>query len=205
MYYRYTTPLGICALLFYLKVDDSARYNIYMKDIYIDRIRPEYYESIRTLRSELFDCGSSFDGSSGLDRFDDIEKWHLNCLLFERHDTLPPAYSIGFQYVCMQEGEAVGMADIRPEAYDHPYLRLFGGHIGYCVRPSRRKEGIGTFLLQGMLQIAKEEFELKQVLVTCLKDNQASKKVIMKNGGVYEEDVYYPPEDKYLERYIISL
>ena len=44
-----------------------------------------------------------------------------------------------------------------------------------------------------------------KVLITCMKDNIASKKVIINNGGVYENEIVYPPNDKVLERYWIKL
>ena len=101
--------------------------------------------------------------------------------------------------------EVVGMINLRPKAESHVYLRQYGGHIGYSVKPSRRKQGIGTMMLRDMLKVCRDEFELDRVLITCIKENEASRRVIMNNGGVYESDVFYPPEEKYMERYWISL
>ena len=97
------------------------------------------------------------------------------------------------------------MINLRPLAESHVYLKQYGGSIGYSVKPSRRKQGIGTRMLRDMLKVCKDEYHMKRVLITCLKDNEASRRVIKNNGGVYESDVLYPPEEKYLERYWISL
>jgi predicted acetyltransferase len=43
------------------------------------------------------------------------------------------------------------------------------------------------------------------VLITCLKDNEGSRRTIQKCGGLYESTVYEPSEGEYLERYWIDL
>ncbi len=57
-----------------------------------------------------------------------------------------------------------------------------GGHIGYDVRPSERRKGYGTLLLELTLEKA-GELGLDKVLLTCDTDNIASVKIIEKNGG----------------------
>ncbi len=34
----------------------------------------------------------------------------------------------------------------------------------------------------------------EKILITCLKDNEASKRVIINNGGIYESTVYEPKD-----------
>ena len=97
------------------------------------------------------------------------------------------------------------MINLRPKAEEHVFLRMYGGHIGYSVRPSKRMNGVGTAMLRDMLEICRKEYGLKRVLITCLRDNEGSKRVIMNNGGRFECEVYYPPEDSYLRRFWISL
>ncbi|WP_299408708.1 GNAT family N-acetyltransferase [Acaryochloris sp. IP29b_bin.148] len=64
-----------------------------------------------------------------------------------------------------------------------PSLEDWGGHIGYMVRPTERGKGNGTKLLALTLMKA-QQIGLQRVLVTCNTDNQASARVIQKNGGV---------------------
>ncbi|MBP5280271.1 MAG: GNAT family N-acetyltransferase [Erysipelotrichaceae bacterium] len=168
-------------------------------------VKPDLYQSIKEYRRQFLDNGDSMDGCSSLERYDDIEKWDLNCQLFEDEKTLPPGYSLSFQYVYLDDDEVVGMTSIRPMALEHPYLKTFGGHIGYSVKPSRRRSGIATMMLKDTLDICKNRFGLNKVLVTCLKENIGSRKAIINNGGVFEKEVLYPPKDKYLERYWISI
>lgn len=61
-------------------------------------------------------------------------------------------------------------------------LKKFGGHIGYAIRPGKRKKGYGYKALELALKKAKI-IGLKKVMVTCDDDNIASQKIIEKHGG----------------------
>ncbi|MDO4197741.1 MAG: GNAT family N-acetyltransferase [Erysipelotrichaceae bacterium] len=171
---------------------------------YFSKIKKEYYDSLNEYRKELMETGSSFDGCANLENFDDMEKWHLDCILYESKDTVPPLYSIGYQYLYIEDDEVIGLLNFRPEAMSHPYLKTFGGHIGYNIRPSKRKMGYGVRMLKDFLPIAKT-YGLKEVLLTCLEHNEGSKKIIMANGGKYDCSLFYKPENCNVERYIITL
>lgn len=65
------------------------------------------------------------------------------------------------------------------------WLRDFGGHIGYVVRPSARGQGHATRMLAASLPLA-AGLGIDPALVTCDDTNLASRRVIEANGGVYE-------------------
>ncbi|MBQ3963087.1 MAG: GNAT family N-acetyltransferase [Erysipelotrichaceae bacterium] len=176
-----------------------------MNSFLLSRIEPSFYASIADYKKAMKDNHDGFDGCSSLEKYDDIEKWHLNVMLFEREETLPPGYSIAFEYVYVHEDEVVGMINVRPLALTHPYLKRFGGHIGYSIKPSWRRHGVGTGMLHDMLGICRNDYGLNRILITCAEDNEGSRRVIMNNGGVLEGKILYPPEDKMIERYWISL
>ena len=83
-------------------------------------------------------------------------------------------------------------------------LRDFGGHIGYGVRPSERNKGYGTEMLKLTLEKARE-LGIDRVLVTCDKDNIASQRVILKNGGVMNSESYSAQAGRVTQRYWIEL
>lgn len=60
------------------------------------------------------------------------------------------------------------------------------GHIGYAVVPWKRRLGYATRALAQMLPLAAAE-GLPFVEITCDPDNDASRRVIERNGGVFVE------------------
>jgi predicted acetyltransferase len=67
-----------------------------------------------------------------------------------------------------------------------PFLLEEGGHIGFAVRPSRRREGHATRALALALPRA-AALGLDRVLLTCDEDNVGSRLTIEHNGGLYED------------------
>jgi len=82
--------------------------------------------------------------------------------------------------------EFIGVTSVRHELTES--LRKVGGHIGYAIRPSKRRMGYGRLILELALEKAKE-LGLRRVLVTCDADNIASRKIIESNGGVLEDEI----------------
>ena len=64
------------------------------------------------------------------------------------------------------------------------FLRDYGGHIGYDVRPSARRRGHATRMLRTALPVA-HELGIDPALITCDVDNVGSRRVIEANGGQY--------------------
>jgi predicted acetyltransferase len=66
-------------------------------------------------------------------------------------------------------------------------LRRVGGHIGYDVRRSRRREGHGTAMLRAVLPLA-HGMGIDPALITCDASNVGSRRVIERNGGLLAEE-----------------
>jgi len=85
-----------------------------------------------------------------------------------------------------------------------PHLAQIGGHIGYNVRPSQRRQGYGTALLAYTLEQARQ-FGLTGVLITCDTDNIGSARIIEKNGGQLINQTMVDGYAKLISRYWIDL
>lgn len=91
-------------------------------------------------------------------------------------------------FFCLDEerNRFVGAVNIRHDLNEG--LLLDGGHIGDGIRPSERRKGLGT----KMVALALEECDklgIGRVLMCCDKENVASAKTIIRNGGVLENEV----------------
>ena len=99
------------------------------------------------------------------------------------------------------DGRIVGMADIR-HSLESAFLRRYGGHIGYGVRPTERRKGYATRILRMALDYARS-LSLDTAMLGCTKENAASRRTILRCGGVLErEDVF---EGSPVEIYRIDL
>lgn len=87
-------------------------------------------------------------------------------------------------WIADDEGALVGFAQVRHALNDN--LLQSGGHIGYSVRPSRRREGHATRALRRGLD-ALRDLGLDRALVTCAESNEASARTIESCGGVRED------------------
>lgn len=95
----------------------------------------------------------------------------------------------------------VGAVNIRHHLNEK--LLLEAGHIGYGVRPSCRKQGIATKMLELALIESKSLVNDEKVLLVANSDNIGSIKCILKNGGILENEVVV--DEKSLRRYWISI
>lgn len=87
-------------------------------------------------------------------------------------------------YWIVDDGEVVGFVSFRHELNE--WLREAGGHIGYSVRASRRRQGYASAGLELALDRARE-IGLDRVLVTCDDDNVGSSRTIERAGGVLQD------------------
>ena len=85
-----------------------------------------------------------------------------------------------------RDGTIVGVSSLRHEL--DASLRERGGHVGYRVRPSRRREGLGSLLLREMARLAARR-GIDPLMVVCHDDNPASAGVIAHCGGVEYDSV----------------
>ena len=159
-------------------------------------LRPtmEYDRQIQAFRAEFLACGSSMDGCGRLRRFEDSAAW-IAYLRAEQDLT----------FLCVREEDdrLVGMVQIRPRL-ENEVLQRYAGHLGYSVAPSQRRRGYGAAILAAAVEKCRD-LGLSRILVSCKSDNEGSRRIILRNGGVYESTVHWPERDVWLERYWIEI
>ena len=135
---------------------------------------------------EHLEYNSRINGSGGLDKYlEDYEGWleYLERCKKPTEDRVP-----GLTYFLVRESDnkIIGMANIR--LYLNESLKREGGHIGYGIRPTERRKGYATAMIDLALEEAKK-LGIHRVLMCCDKENIASAKSIINNGGILENEV----------------
>ncbi|MBU2103872.1 GNAT family N-acetyltransferase [Patescibacteria group bacterium] len=103
------------------------------------------------------------------------------------HRTAPPEGLVPMTFFWLvNNNEYIGRVSVRHELNEN--LLRAGGHIGYDIRPSKRRLGYGKRILELALIEAKK-LGIHKVLVTCDSTNIASRKIIESNGGVFENEM----------------
>lgn len=88
-------------------------------------------------------------------------------------------------WLVTEDRRVVGAVNIRHRLTES--LLQSGGHIGYGVVPSARRQGYASELLRQALLKA-GELGIERALVVCDAVNTASERTIRKNGGVADGD-----------------
>ena len=160
-----------------------------MSEIKLIKPTMEYGEDILKFREEILNSKDtdSFAGCFNLGNYLSVEEWIRDITLLETAETCPKdkVPSNVYLAVRLSDNKLVGIIDFRHHI-DHPILGLWGGHIGYSVRPDERRKGYGKEMLKQTLQNCKKH-GLSKVMITCDCDNIASEKTIIANGGVFEK------------------
>lgn len=161
-------------------------------------------DEIASYRAAFLAADDSMDGTGPLRQMEAPEDWLWCCRSLEQRETTPPQWVPSDQFVLLRvsDQKIVGMIQFRHEFND--FLRDFGGHIGYSVHPGERRKGFAKRMLKECLEHCRA-FGLDRVLITCLVENEASRRTIRSCGGVYEKTVYCERDNVNLERYWISL
>ena len=105
-------------------------------------------------------------------------------------------------YWATKQDQVVGKVALRHFLNEN--LKQFGGHIGYEVRPSQRRQGIATEMLRLLLQTPKAK-EIGRLLLTCAPTNLPSIKTIEANGGLFEKTAFVEKQKRDTNYYWIDL
>jgi predicted acetyltransferase len=105
-----------------------------------------------------------------------LNRWSVGKSLPEKF--VPNTFLVG-----VVDGQIIGRVSIRHHLND--FLLRIGGHIGYGIIKSYRRQGYATEMLKQALPIC-SSLGIKKILITSDIDNHGSRKVIEKCGGIFE-------------------
>ena len=154
---------------------------------------------------EFYEYGSEINGTCGLDRFlreSTYEAWLEKLVRDMDLANIPESRVPGLTYFYVREADdrIVGMINIRLALNE--FLRNEGGHIGYSVRPTERRRHYGTDMLNAGLKVC-GVIGIREVLVSCDKENAASAGVIKNCGGELQREFYSEAFHETVQMYAI--
>ena len=168
------------------------------------KVQPSDLPAAEEYREEFLAHGDTMDGCSNLRRFENMNDWYDWIQKAEHLETCPPHWVPDSQYISVRrsDGRLIGMLDIRHEL-NEICLKLFG-NIGYSIRPSERRKGYATQQL-ALAKAVYKDMGKSKILISCHKENLASAKTILRNGGILENEVVDERNGEILQRYWITL
>ena len=167
-------------------------------EIYLTLPIEEESEKYREYREEFRALASPMDGTDLLGVVEDTKEWVEKENGMWMDENLSSGYVSSTLLVAKRrkDNRVVGMINIRHTLNEH--LKKCGGNIGYSVRTTERGKGYGKKMLSLSLSYLKA-LGNNRALVTCNVANEASRRIILDNKGVYEDTV------DGIERYWIEL
>ena len=160
-----------------------------MEKFYLERPGPGRKTEIIGYLQEFKEAGSDVNGSGSLDRI--LSGWTFEqalerCLRMEEKEyALKEGRCPGKTFLMIRRGDQriIGTINVRWDLNDA--MLLFGGHIGYGIRPSERGRGYSKILLYLGLKKALA-LGLTRVMIGCSASNTPSDKTIRALGGELE-------------------
>ena len=138
----------------------------------------EFVDEMKLSNQPLWDPYLPNEGESPRDFVDRLYRRETNPESQFAHETI---------YWGIVDGHVVGRISLRHILKGN--LSKVGGHIGFEVRPSYRRQGIATAMLKELLATSKAK-EIGELLLTCAPNNIASNQVIQAGGGVFREKIF---------------
>jgi predicted acetyltransferase len=138
-----------------------------------------FNNAIATFKNEIPPFEFAFDFNRSIpftEYINKLERWTSGKGLPDKF--VPNTFLVG-----VVDEQIVGRLSIRHRLND--FLERIGGHIGYGIIKSYRRQGYGTEMLKQALPIC-SSLGIKKVLITCDIDNFGSQKVIERCGGIFE-------------------
>ena len=163
---------------------------LYLKEINYEDIEKEFL-FVRDMPADENGFTNKWNGIS----FEDFKNKALKEMIaFSKEENLPEGYVPETILFLWCDDEIAGQFRIRHHLCES--LRTGAGHIGYFIKKEFRNRGYGKEGLRQTLQMARTMIPEDEIYLRVNKDNPASLKVMLHNGGY----VKYEDEDSYYVR-----
>lgn len=147
----------------------------------------EYRQEYMQYNEKIMKIKNNINGSCSLHRFDSFNKWLDRVNICASDENLSPYNTITSTFVAVRKNDnkIIGTIQVRHNLTKE--LRDDGGNIGYGVRPTERRKGYATQMLNLALEFCRS-LGLDKVLIDCDETNIASEKTMIKCGGVFDRN-----------------
>lgn len=192
----------------YEKFDKSQKFDCrvyYFDTIKLVKPTKEHKNQLIEYKMEHFNNGEKIiHACSRWDKMDNYEEWLKLLKDCSNKETVSKDWTVSTEFLGIREKDnrIVGMISIRHEL-TNDFLKNYAGHIGYGVRPTERRKGYVTQMLNQALKYCKDELKLDKVMISCDKKNEGSRKTILNAGGILEKE--YTKDDEEVQIYWINL
>lgn len=161
-------------------------------DIQLVRPTIEHKEQLLEFKQEFINAGETvINGSELLDRIEVYEDWLEMVSQNANPETVNSDWVLTNTFLALDDSKKViGIIDLRHELKG--FLVDFG-NCGYSVRPSERRKGYATKMLQKLLDVAWAN-GIKELHLSVERNNEPSVKTIIRNKGVYERSFEHKGE-----------
>lgn len=145
-----------------------------------EQYKDSFIESVYEYIME--NMGVSWNPAILEERFDE----YLETLRAAESDPLAGDVPTSYYWLIVNGDTYAGDLELRHHLNES--LKRFGGHMGYKIRPTLRKQGFGKLICKlGILEARRRG--ITDLLLTCDDDNIGSQKIIEANGGVLKDKV----------------
>ena len=163
---------------------------VFSRSIYLP-ISEKFYFEVPTIErkedalafiNEFLEYSSNINGTGSLKRYtNDYEGWLLKLEEdYKKEVTDETVPSRTYFFVRQNDHKIIGMINIRLVLNER--LKRYGGHIGYCIRPTERRKGYNKINLYLALKVC-DKHGIDKVLLDADLDNPASWKTMEAFGG----------------------
>jgi predicted acetyltransferase len=172
-----------------------------MKNMNIQLVRPssEHKEQVLEFKREFFNAGEYvINGSELLDKMEVYEDWVEMVTKNANPETVNQEWVLTDTFLALDNNKMIGIIELR---YELKGFLIDFGNCGYSVRPSERRKGYATKMLEKLLEVAWAN-GMKELHLSVERSNEPSVKTIIRNKGVYERS--FEHEGEMADVYVIT-